>query len=184
VANYLVTGGAGFIASHLSEALVQRGHRVRVVDNFATGYQHNVRQGVEFVEGDLADSQVAAGAVMGMDYVLGRNASDQSYVTGYGDRPLENPYHRFWCVQANPKYPPPPPGILSGGPNSAFEDPYMQSAGLQGCAPQKCFMDNGEAWSANEVTINWNAPLFWVAAYLDEKVGPHAGKGGAGGKRK
>jgi endoglucanase len=124
------------------------------------------------------DGKYLNGAVMGMDYVLGRNGSDQSYVTGYGDRPLENPYHRLWCFQANPKYPPPPPGILSGGPNSAFEDPYMQSAGLQGCAPQKCFMDNGEAWSANEVTINWNAPLFWVAAYLDEKVGPHAGKGG------
>ena len=45
----------------------------------------------------------------------------------------------------------------------------MASAGLNGCAPQKCFLDNGEAWSANEVTINWNAPLFWVAAYLDEK---------------
>ena len=46
----------------------------------------------------------------------------------------------------------------------------MASAGLNGCAPQKCFLDNGEAWSANEVTINWNAPLFWVAAYLDEKA--------------
>ena len=48
---------------------------------------------------------------------------DQSYVTGWGDRPLENPYHRFWCHQANPKYPVPPPGILSGGPNTGFEDP-------------------------------------------------------------
>jgi endoglucanase len=33
----------------------------------------------------------------------------------------------------------------------------------------KCFMDNGEAWSTNEVTINWNAPLAWVAAFLDEQ---------------
>jgi endoglucanase len=37
-----------------------------------------------------------------------------------------------------------------------------------GCAPQKCWIDNIEAWAANEVTINWNAPLAWVAAYLDE----------------
>jgi endoglucanase len=50
----------------------------------------------------------------------------------------------------------------------------MQGAGLAGCAPQKCFIDNGEAWSANEVTINWNAPLAWVAAYLDE-AGKSAG---------
>ena len=34
---------------------------------------------------------------------------------------------------------------------------------------QKCFADNIEAWSVNEITINWNAPLAWVAAYLDEK---------------
>ena len=56
---------------------------------------------------------------------MGLNPLDQSFVTGWGARPLENPYHRFWCHQANPKYPPPPPGILSGGPNSGFEDPYM-----------------------------------------------------------
>ncbi len=70
MANYLVTGGAGFIGSHISEALVKRGHRVRVVDNFVTGYQHNLRDGVEFVEGDLADPAVAARAVQGMDYVV------------------------------------------------------------------------------------------------------------------
>lgn len=127
------------------------------------------------------DAKYLNGVAMAMDYILGRNPLDQSYVTGWGDRPLENPYHRFWCHQANPRYPVPPPGILSGGPNSGFEDPYMASAGLDGCAPQKCFLDNGEAWSANEVTINWNAPLFWVAAYLDEK---EAVRSAAKGKKK
>jgi endoglucanase len=127
------------------------------------------------------DVRYLNGAAAAMDYILGRNPLDQSYVTGWGDRPLENPYHRFWCHQANPKYPPPPPGVLSGGPNSGFEDPNMQGAGLSGCAPQKCFIDNGEAWSANEVTINWNAPLAWVAAYLDE-AGKSAGHKTATGK--
>ena len=110
------------------------------------------------------------GVTQGMDYLLGRNPLDQSFVTGYGDRPLVNPYHRFWCHQANAKYPSPPPGILSGGPNSELQDPWVQSAGLAGCAPQKCFMDHGGAWSVNEITINWNAPLAWVAAFLDEKA--------------
>ena len=67
MANYLVTGGAGFIGSHISEALLQRGHRVRVADNFATGYRHNLRQGVEFVEGDVADLEVARAVVDGME---------------------------------------------------------------------------------------------------------------------
>ncbi|HJU44201.1 MAG TPA: SDR family oxidoreductase [Vicinamibacterales bacterium] len=70
MANYLVTGGAGFIGSHISEALVRRGHRVRVVDSLVTGYRHNLRDGVEFTQGDLADPNVARTAVKDMDYVL------------------------------------------------------------------------------------------------------------------
>lgn len=109
------------------------------------------------------------GAVEGMDYIFGRNPMVQSYVTGYGENPLKNPHHRFWSHQANDKFPEAPAGAVSGGPNSGLEDPQVQAAGLAGCAPQKCFLDHIEAWSANEITINWNAPLAWVAAFLDEK---------------
>ena len=116
------------------------------------------------------ESKYLNGVALGMDYILGRNGLDQSFVTGYGSRPLMNPYHRFWCHQANPKYPSPPPGVMSGGSNSELQDPYVQAAGIKGSAPMKCFMDNGEAWSTNEVTINWNAPLAWVAAFLDEQA--------------
>jgi endoglucanase len=38
-----------------------------------------------------------------------------------------------------------------------------------GCAPEKCFADSIESYSTNEICINWNAPLAWVLAYLDEK---------------
>jgi nucleoside-diphosphate-sugar epimerase len=70
MALYVVTGGAGFIGSHLSEALIARGDTVRVVDSLITGHTRNVRQGAEFVQGDLADLDVAKRAIDGADYVL------------------------------------------------------------------------------------------------------------------
>src|SRR5712691_8134805 len=72
MANYLVTGGAGFIGSHLVEELLRCGERVRVVDNLATGKRQNLAHvpSVDFIEGDLADLDVARRAVTGMDYVL------------------------------------------------------------------------------------------------------------------
>ena len=72
MASYLVTGGAGFIGSHLAEELLRRGHTVRVVDSLITGKRQNleVLKGVEFLEGDLADMDVAQRAVKGMEYVL------------------------------------------------------------------------------------------------------------------
>jgi nucleoside-diphosphate-sugar epimerase len=72
MASYLVTGGAGFIGSHLAEELVRRGERVRVVDSLITGKRQNLAhlRGVEFIEGDLADLNVARRAVAGVEYVL------------------------------------------------------------------------------------------------------------------
>jgi nucleoside-diphosphate-sugar epimerase len=72
MAHYLVTGGAGFIGSHLAEELLRRGETVRVVDNLSTGKRQNIAhiRSVEFIEGDLADLDVARRAVKGIDYVL------------------------------------------------------------------------------------------------------------------
>jgi len=72
MAHYLVTGGAGFIGSHLAEELLRRGETVRVVDNLSTGKRQNITHipSVEFIEGDLADLYVARRAVKGIDYVL------------------------------------------------------------------------------------------------------------------
>jgi nucleoside-diphosphate-sugar epimerase len=72
MAHYLVTGGAGFIGSHLCEELVRRGETVRVVDSLITGKRENLAHipGVEFIEGDLADTGVASLAVHRIDYVL------------------------------------------------------------------------------------------------------------------
>jgi nucleoside-diphosphate-sugar epimerase len=72
MSHYVVTGGAGFIGSHLAEELVRRGHRVRVADSLITGKRSNIAHipGVEFLEGDMADLDFASKAVEGSDYVL------------------------------------------------------------------------------------------------------------------
>ena len=73
MAKVLVTGGAGFIGSALVHRFVERGDQVRVVDNFSTGFKHNledVLDRIELIEGDVAKMATAASAVRGMDYVL------------------------------------------------------------------------------------------------------------------
>ena len=72
MATYLVTGGAGFIGSHLCEELIRRDHTVRVADSLITGKRSNLDHipNVEFVQGDLADLEFAKSVVQGCDYVL------------------------------------------------------------------------------------------------------------------
>ncbi|MCA9144565.1 MAG: NAD-dependent epimerase/dehydratase family protein [Planctomycetaceae bacterium] len=71
--SYLVTGGAGFIGSHIAEALVQRGDQVRVLDNLCTGFRANCasfESEIEFIEGDIGDPSVVAKAVVGVDCIF------------------------------------------------------------------------------------------------------------------
>jgi nucleoside-diphosphate-sugar epimerase len=76
MASYLVTGGAGFIGSHLTEELIRRGHRVRVLDNLVTGKRENLSHipGVDLLEGDLADLATCRRAAQGVDFVLHQGA--------------------------------------------------------------------------------------------------------------
>ena len=70
---FLVTGGAGFIGSHITEALVERGDKVRVLDNLSTGHLSNLdafRDRIEFVEGDLRDANTVAEVVQGVDCIF------------------------------------------------------------------------------------------------------------------
>jgi nucleoside-diphosphate-sugar epimerase len=73
MATYLVTGGAGFIGSNLVEALLARGERVRVIDNFSTGHRSNLAGlsgDLEVVEGDITDLPAVQAVMTGVDYVL------------------------------------------------------------------------------------------------------------------
>ena len=70
MATYLVTGGAGFIGSHVVDELIRRGEQVRVLDNFATGKRENLAAAAELIEGDIRDLATVHQAVNGVDYVL------------------------------------------------------------------------------------------------------------------
>lgn len=126
---------------------------------------------------DKTDNKYINGAERSMDYILGCNPNVQSYVTGYGSNPLENPHHRFWAYQTDNTFPKAPAGAMAGGPNSGLEDPWVKGSGWKpGSRPAaKCFMDNIESWSTNEVTINWNAPFAWMSSYMDDNGGQKGG---------
>jgi endoglucanase len=103
-----------------------------------------------------------------MDYLLGRNPLDQSFISGFGARPLENPHHRFWAHMLDPHLPGPPPGVVSGGPNNGRPADDIARQIAPSAAAMRCWKDHIFAYSLNEVAINWNAPLVWTAAYLDD----------------
>ncbi|MDF1557927.1 MAG: NAD-dependent epimerase/dehydratase family protein [ANME-2 cluster archaeon] len=70
--NILVTGGAGFIGSHIAEYFSANGNNVTVLDNLSTGYRHNIQENasITFVEGDICDPEVVENVVSGKDYVF------------------------------------------------------------------------------------------------------------------
>jgi endoglucanase len=106
----------------------------------------------------------------GMDFLLGRNALNISFVTGYGDVYSENQHSRMYANQLDPALPHPPDGFIAGGPNSGIQDPVAQEL-LADCppTPQFCYIDDIESWSTNEITINWNSALSWVASFVADQ---------------
>ena len=118
------------------------------------------------------DVKYLNGAISAVDYIFGRNAMDFSYVTGYGTYHCVNPHHRLWSHENDPTFPYAPSGVMSGGPNAGMQDPYVAGLGYErGNVPsQLCYVDSIEAWSVNEVTINWNSPFAWVVSFLEDEA--------------
>ncbi|MCI3922209.1 glycoside hydrolase family 9 protein [Paenibacillus sp. TRM 82003] len=97
------------------------------------------------------------------DYLLGCNATGYCYVTGFGAKRVLHPHHRPSVgdgVEA------PVPGMVAGGPNAGRQD-EAAAALLQGEAPACCFIDHVDSYSTNEMTIYWNSPAVFIAAYME-----------------
>ncbi|WP_061962490.1 glycoside hydrolase family 9 protein [Demequina flava] len=115
------------------------------------------------------DGKYADAVVESMDYLLGRNALNWSYVTDYGDVTSMNQHSRWFTNQLDETLPNPPSGSVAGGPNADIGtwDPVITATYPdKDCSAQQCYIDHIESWSTNEITVNWNSALSWVASWL------------------
>lgn len=103
-----------------------------------------------------------------LDYILGRNPMGVSYVSGYGEKAMKAPHHRHWAGAEYPGFPLPPPGAISGGPNSRTTDGPVTKVIGDHCTAQTCWVDHTDGYELNEVCINWQAAFFWLASWADD----------------
>ncbi len=105
-----------------------------------------------------------------MDYLLGNNAMKISYITGYGHF-YETDTHDRWAWGCYQKGIPYPKGWLAGGPNNYLinepSTPRNRPAAKSYAGKNTAF----DAWCSKENAINWNAPLVWIAQYLNDHQG-------------
>jgi endoglucanase len=122
---------------------------------------------------DITNDRAYRDAVIeGMDYILGRNALNQSYVTGYGEKHSQAMHSRWYANSVNPAMPKPPVGSIAGGPNSDAPtwDPVAADK-LPPCVstPQFCYIDDIGSWATNEIAINWASTLAWVSGFVADQ---------------
>jgi endoglucanase len=94
------------------------------------------------------------------DYILGRNGTGYSFVTGYGSKTPMHPHHRPSVADGVVD---PIPGLMTGGANPGMEDHIP----LPSTVPDEAYTDNDQAYASNEVAINWNSPFAYLANALE-----------------
>jgi len=102
-----------------------------------------------------------------LNYILGCNVKGMSYVTGVGTFSPMNPHHRPSYADGIAA---PVPGLMVGGPDRYLDDPVLQSTYTASTPPAQCYIDNWQSYASNEIAINWNAPLVFVAGYFNETL--------------
>ncbi len=90
----------------------------------------------------------------GVDYLLGCNSMDVSYVTGNGEKAYKNPHLRPTAIDDIEE---PWPELVSGGPNVGLQDERVQTL-PKDLPPMKCYLDHIDCYSLNEITTYWNSP--------------------------
>lgn len=107
-------------------------------------------------------------ALANLDYLMGRNATGFSFLTGYGDKTPMHPHHR--PSQAD-RVDAPVPGLLAGGPNPKQEDmPHCKRYKEQHQYPATSYIDEHCSYASNEIAINWNAPYAYLALAIEANM--------------
>lgn len=106
------------------------------------------------------DSTYLKAALSNLDYIMGKNATGYSYVTGYGSKPANNVHHRPSQADGVADA---IPGLLVGGPNPSQQD---KCPGYPSTAAALSYVDNTCSYASNEIAINWNAPLAYISGSL------------------
>jgi endoglucanase len=99
-------------------------------------------------------------ALANLDYLLGRNGTGYSFVTGYGTKTPMHPHHRPSAADGVID---PIPGLLVGGSNPGMQDGIKVPSKV----PDEAYIDDERAYAANEIAINWNAPLAYLANAME-----------------
>ena len=109
----------------------------------------------------------ATAVATGMDYLLGRNALGQSYVTGYGTDFTRRLRTRQFGHALDPSLPPPPAGRARRRRQLQAPPRVPERPAARRPPAAVCYLDEPTSETTNDVCIRWNAPLVYVATYLD-----------------
>jgi endoglucanase len=99
-----------------------------------------------------------------LHYLLGVNAHAMTFITGVGTVSPMHPHHRPSAADGITE---PVPGLLVGGPDQNLSDPVLQAHFNSFTPPALCYIDDQGSYASNEICINWNAPLVFVAGYFN-----------------
>ena len=124
---------------------------------------HAANQGIALLQAFniSSDKKYLEGALGNLDYLLGRNATGYSFLTGFGSKQVMFPHHRPSEADGIKE---PVPGLLSGGPNPGQQD---KCEGYPTKIADESFLDATCSYSTNEIAINWNAPMVYLAAAIE-----------------
>jgi endoglucanase len=130
------------------------------------GNSNAANQGILLIKAYLltGDKKYLYNALTNLDYLLGRNATGYCFVTGIGSKSPMHPHHRESVADGVTD---PVPGLLVGGPNPGMQDHTK----YEFTEPETAYSDNSAAYAANEIAINWNAPMVYLVNALEALEG-------------